>query len=230
MSLEIVRHVHAQHPELLAENLGRTCHQFTLHVIDQLRAADHFAFLMCKTRGEGQYIPLGFQPRDVIGLDGKTYRCTGVSHDAIWCDGKQFDTIIAANESDHPLIVDGKRVHASPTWHEIPERYWRPQNPPLRQSNTTIPTPGTNEPTLGVMPKGEAFAALQALNAFYAAPEGLQRPGGLTLPDRDGRMVADMEAIAQWFYQIVIERVPLDAVFTQIRNSEEYKSKHPNGV
>ena len=74
--------------------------------------------------------------------------------------------------------------------------------------------------------KGEAFAKLQALNAFYQAPEGLQRPGGLVIPDRDGRSVADMEAIAQWFYQLVIEGVSLDDVFTQIRNSHEWRSKH----
>jgi hypothetical protein len=69
-----------------------------------------------------------------------------------------------------------------------------------------------------VMPKGEAFAALKALDAFYRAPEGLQRPDGIG---------GDMEAIAQWFYQLVIERVPLEAVFAQIRNSHEWKSKHP---
>jgi hypothetical protein len=84
-------------------------------------------------------------------------------------------------------------------------------------------------PVPRVMPKGEAYAALQALNAFYQAPEGLQRPGGLVRPDLDGRSVADMEAIAQWFYQLVIEGVSLEQVFAQIRNSGEWQSKHPSG-
>jgi hypothetical protein len=39
--------------------------------------------------------------------------------------------------------------------------------------------------------------------------------------------VADMEAIAQWFYQIVVDGVPLEDVFTQIRASHEWQSKHP---
>jgi hypothetical protein len=77
-----------------------------------------------------------------------------------------------------------------------------------------------------ILPKGEAFARLQALNAFYQAPEGLQRPGGLVLSDRDGRSVADMEAVAQWFYQLVVEGIPLEDVFTQIRASHEWRSKH----
>ena len=77
-----------------------------------------------------------------------------------------------------------------------------------------------------VLPKAEAFTALQALNAFYAAPDGLQRPGGLVIPDREGRMVADMEAIAQWFYQLVIERRSPDDVYAQIRNSDEWRSKN----
>lgn len=86
----------------------------------------------------------------------------------------------------------------------------------------------TPRPNVGtILPKGEAFAALKALNAFYQAPEGLQRPGGLVIPDQEGRSVADMEAIAQWFYQLVIEGIPLEAVFSQIRNSHEWKSKHP---
>ena len=75
------------------------------------------------------------------------------------------------------------------------------------------PTP----PPPPVLPKGEAFMALKALDAFYRAPEGLQRPEGIG---------GDMEAIAQWFYQLVIERVSLDNVFAQIRASHEWRSKH----
>jgi hypothetical protein len=77
-----------------------------------------------------------------------------------------------------------------------------------------------------VLPKGEAYMVLQALNAFYAAPEGLQRPGGLIRFDDQGRSVADMEAIAQWFYQLVIERRTLEEVFIQIRASHEWRTKH----
>jgi hypothetical protein len=98
---------------------------------------------------------------------------------------------------------------------------WLDPTEHARQSAHTCPQ------VPAVLPKGEAFAKLQALNAFYQAPEGLQRPGGLVRHDSEGRSVADMEAIAQWFYQLVIEGVSLEDVFTQIRNSHEWKSKHP---
>jgi hypothetical protein len=102
----------------------------------------------------------------------------------------------------------GEFVYKHSDWLD-PDEHDGPPTPP--------PPP---QPT--VLPKGEAFDALRALNAFYAAPEGLQRPGGLIL---DGQ--ADMEAIAQWFYQLVIERVSLSDVFKQIRNSHEWRDKHP---
>lgn len=76
----------------------------------------------------------------------------------------------------------------------------------------------TCPPVPKILPKGEAFALLKALDAFYRAPEGLQRPEGIG---------GDMEAIAQWFYQMVIEGILLEQVFTQIRASEEWRRKHP---
>ena len=234
MSLEIVREVDRKFPNLLQTNTGASCHQFTQHLIEHLRAKNHLAYLMCKTRGEGQYTPFGWQPREVTGLDGKTYICTGVSHDAIWCDGNQFDTIARANDSDDPIFNDdGSRMTGLPVWNAIPPEFWRPQNPPLKQApvtNQPIPNPGTNIPNPGtprILSKGEAYAALQALNAFYMAPEGLQRPGGMVRPDNSGRMVADVEAMGQWHYQLVVEGVSLEDVFTQIRGSAEWKSKHP---
>jgi hypothetical protein len=223
MSLEIVREIDRKYPHLLQTNTGAACHQFTQYLIEHLRAKGHLAYLMCKTRGEGQYVPFGWVPREVVGSDGKTYICTGVSHDAIWCDGNQFDTIARANDSDEPLInEDGSRMTGVPVWNAIRPEFWRPQNPPLKGEPVIV-----NPPQRDVLPKGEAFMALKALNAFYQAPEGLQRPGGLVIHDHEGRSVADMEAIAQWFYQLVIERVSLDDVFTQIRNSHEWRSKHP---
>lgn len=74
--------------------------------------------------------------------------------------------------------------------------------------------------------KEETHALLNALNAFYAAPEGLQRPGGLVRYDAEGRTVADTEAMAQWFYQLVVERKSLDDVKAQIKQSHEWQEKH----
>lgn len=136
MSLTIARRVHEKHPHLLTRNTGADCHQFTLHLIEELRANNFLAFLMCKTAGEGQYVPFGFQPREVKGFDGKTYMCTGVSHDAIWCDGRQFDTIGNANDGDTPLGSPGV-----PAWNAVPEHFWRPNNPPLKDKPVVINPP-----------------------------------------------------------------------------------------
>jgi hypothetical protein len=160
MSLEIVRQVNGQHPDLLQTNIGATCYQFTLHVIERLRADGHEAYSMCKSPGEGQYVPPGFQPRDVIGLDGKPHRCSGVSHDAIWCDGKQVDTIAGANENDQFIYrkstepfwsfdpADGQKIVGVPIWNGVPEQHWRPNNPPLKDGAVTPqPTPPPSVPT-----------------------------------------------------------------------------------
>jgi hypothetical protein len=241
MSLEIARQVNAQYPEYLQRNVGETCHWFTQKLVDRLRAEGHQAYLMCKTHGEGQYVPRLFQPREVVGLDGKTYRCTGVSHDAIWCDGKQFDTIAGANEYDRPIYrkssepfwsfdaAEGPQIRGGPIWNDIDPQHWRVNNPPLKGEPVVVnpPPPPPPPPPSKILSKGEAFMRLKALNAFYQAPEGLQRPGGMVLPDEHGRSVADMEAIAQWFYQMVIDGVSLENVFTQIRASDEWRSKHP---
>lgn len=141
MSLTIARKVHDKYPHLLTRNTGADCHQFTLHLIEELRAHNFLAFLMCKTAGEGQYVPFGFQPREVTGFDGKTYICTGVSHDAIWCDGRQFDTIQNANDGNEPFGSPGV-----PVWNAIPEHYWRPQNPPLKSAPVVITPPSSYPP------------------------------------------------------------------------------------
>lgn len=94
MSLEIVREVSRENPELLPLNLGRTCYRHTMLLVEKLRARGHEAYLMCKTGNEGGYAPPGFTPFEIVGRDGTSrFLCTRFSHDAIWCDGKQFDTL-----------------------------------------------------------------------------------------------------------------------------------------
>jgi hypothetical protein len=134
MSLEIVRQVNAQHPELLQQNINSTCYQFVVYVIEALMAAGHEAYHVCKSPGEGQYTPPGFVPRDVVGLDGKTYPCSGVSHDALWCDDLQYDTIARGNDAPTPIFnPDGTQMTGEPAWNAIPKEHWRPNNPPLTE-------------------------------------------------------------------------------------------------
>ncbi len=215
MSLEIVRQVSREHPDLLQQNLGSTCYQHTLFVVEGLIASGHNAALMCKSPSEGQYVPPGFKARVVTGLDGKQYPCSGVSHDAIWCDGKQYDTIAQANDSEDPIGMLG-----IPIWNEIPAQYWRANNPPLPSGPAPkpVPVPQPPQPPLKVLPKDQAFTFLKALDAFYRSDDGLKRPEGVG---------GDMEAIAQWFYQGVIEAKSIEDVKAQIRTSDEWKSKHP---
>jgi hypothetical protein len=63
-------------------------------------------------------------------------------------------------------------------------------------------------------------------NDFYAAQEGLQRPGGMVI-DRGGVPTCDVEAMEEWGWQL-FHGVPLSAVLAQIRRSEEWRIKHAN--
>lgn len=163
MSLEIVRSVNQQYPVLLQQNVNATCYQFVVHVIAALRAAGHQAYHVCKTAGEGQYTPPGFAPRPVKGLDGNIYTITGVSHDALWCDGQQFDTVAQGNDSPDPIGMPG-----IPVWNAIPQQHWRPQNPPL-VNDGPVPVPPPPPPQHEPYPGDAAFDALgAALFADYA--------------------------------------------------------------
>ena len=91
------------------------------------------------------------------------------------------------------------------------------------------PVPAPSQPPSRVLSKPAAYAALQRLNAFYASQDGLQRPGGMVRHDDEGRTVADVEAMAQWFLQLVVEGASWADVEAQIRQSAEWRDKHPNG-
>jgi len=142
MSLELSRQADRNDPTRLQININSTCYGHVLALIALLKAEGHDAAPMCKTRGEGQYTPPDFQPRTVTGLDGKPYVCTGVSHDALWCEGKQYDSIGRGNDSPDPIFdASGNRITGVPTWNEIPQQYWRPNNPPLPDAAPEPPTP-----------------------------------------------------------------------------------------
>ena len=179
MSLELARKVNAAHPELLLRNVSATCSQFVDYLIHELRAAGYQAYRICKTAGEGQYTPPGFTPRTVTGLDGKSYVCTGVSHDALWCDGVQFDTIARGNDSPDPIGVTGE-----PVWNAIPRQYWRPQNPPLKDDEP-VPVPPAHEP----YPGDAVFDAIGA--ALFADYAQAHHPPDAQMGRWFGRVVYD---------------------------------------
>lgn len=222
-------------PELKAINTAQSCFDL-LQLTLQLAGPDWGFIGKTRTMDGASVTPPGFTPlqMDLIRPDGQKQRVeiVGLGMDAAWHipSHRQVKVIANSSANDDP----NPEIHgpAKLTPYDIDPQYYRWHNPVVPQFGSVsvppVPAPQPPPPAPSkVLPKGEAFAKLQALNAFYQAPEGLQRPGGLVRPDGEGRSVADMEAIAQWFYQLVIEGVSIDQVFAQIRSSDEWRSKHP---
>ena len=203
MSLELVRQVGQEHPELLPTNLGRTCYAHTSFLIEKLLAAGHSAQFICKSPGEGQYTPPGFQRRTVRGLDGKPYLCSGVSHDAIWCDGQQFDTLASANEYDQPIYRkigepywsfdpnDGPQIRATAVWNAIPQVNWRAWNPPLVED--VNPGPPLSPPMFTSPPRDYVGKFFYELDLFYKTHGRANRTG-----NPDDPLHVDNEGLFVW--------------------------------
>lgn len=215
MNLEFVKQVGRDHPDLLPANLGHTCYTHTTILIQRLRTAGHRAFLICKSPGEGQYTPPGFQLRTVIGLDGKPYPCSGVSHDAIFFNDRQFDTIGSANEHDRPIYAggpdgwsfnpaDGPRITATAVWNEVPRDKWRNNNPPLIDDTapapgpTPVPLPPPTPPAVITFPPRDRVGLFfAALNARY----GRSRPNRIDaerIANGDQPLYVDNEGLFVW--------------------------------
>lgn len=211
MSLEFSRQADRDNPSRLQTNIASTCYAHTVALIALLRAAGRTAFHVCKTEGEGQYTPPGFNPRTVKGMDGKDYIVTGVSHDAIWCEGEQFDTIASGNDADRKIYQGpngasfdpsaGPQIVGSPSWNAIPEKYWRPQNPPLREGDgmpvpVPVPQPPAHEPYPGDAPFDAVGAALFAdyAQAGNAPDPQMGRWFGRTIYDWLGKNEPTLDA------------------------------------
>lgn len=92
------------------------------------------------------------------------------------------------------------------------------------------PTPP--QPPQATQPPGreEALDELHWLDAYYASPEGLQRPNGLSLGGKP-----DFEGIAAWYLDVyqrarmaMQSRADARAAYVrQIRHSAEWQAKHP---
>ena len=80
----------------------------------------------------------------------------------------------------------------------------------------------------------DMVAAVQWLDDFYRAPEGLQRPNGLWRADVNK---PDAEAIGVWVLDVYLQsRIggasdaeARKAIEDAIRGSDEWKAKHPKG-
>lgn len=96
--------------------------------------------------------------------------------------------------------------------------------------NGTTPIPPQPPTTVVVPGREEALDEMHWLDAYYAAPEGLQRPNGLSLNGKP-----DFEGIAAWYLDVYQQermkgksRADARAAYVnQIRHSEEWITKHP---
>jgi hypothetical protein len=100
-----------------------------------------------------------------------------------------------------------------------------PQPPPIpeppRPPEPPPPVPNPHRPESPRMTREQFFAAFRAVNDFYAAEDGLQRPGGMVIGG-----ACDTEAMAAWGFDL-LSGVSVDAVKNAIRGSQEWRDKHP---
>lgn len=126
------RQADSENPQRLRTNRNVDCFNHATRAIELLLADGLKADYIGKTAGEGQYTPASGFPRPV-----GNFTITGVSHDAIWVNGVQFDLIASGNDGPEPLGSPG-----IPIANEIPAQYYRPNNPPVPYPiGNTAPVP-----------------------------------------------------------------------------------------
>ena len=103
---------------------------------------------------------------------------------------------------------------------------------PLTDEELTYLRPVAVPVPPAILPPGreEALDEMNWLDGYYASPEGLQRPNGLSLAGKP-----DFEGIAAWYLDVYQRermagksRTDARAAYvTQIRHSAEWQAKHP---
>lgn len=126
---------------------------------------------------------------------------------------------------------------------------------PTDPDTTSLPgTPGT-PPATPLKARSQFDPEFKRINGFYAAPEGLQRVGGMvagvdasvfevmrkiangeitdsvTIKNAAQQVLGvqcDVQAMIQWGYDLMAGATP-EQIEAAIRGSDEWKAKHPNG-
>ena len=141
-------------------------------------------------------------------------------------------------QSQHvDFIANAGATNAGIGWSVDIPRYsrsdWYPpsEHPPLEGPEPGEPTPPHICPPVPVVPnRDEALDELNWLDAYYSAPDGLQRSNGLSLNGKP-----DFLGIAAWYLDVYQReringksRADARAVYvSDIRHSDEWKTKHP---
>ena len=166
-----------------------------------------------------------------FGLNGKRGDPNDISDDAINYigEGPGTDPRTGSPVTVFDVIRGAGGTNPQPSWDRIdlpgPGAWVKPAQ------GTSDPAPAP-VPPMPTRPPGreEALDELKWLDGYYAAPEGLQRPNGLSLNGKP-----DFEGIAAWYLDVYQrERMGMKsraearaACVSQIRHSAEWQAKHP---
>lgn len=87
------------------------------------------------------------------------------------------------------------------------------------------PQPPIPQPPAAIISRDEFYARFRAINDYYAATEGLKRPGGMVI-DSANPVRCDHEAMGKWGYDLILGKT-VEQAKAEIRQSDEWKQKHP---
>lgn len=126
-----------------------------------------------------------------------------------------YDVLLNQGKSDQTLASYPHAIDLSG------QVYIRVQ-PVNHLAGVVTPTP---PPTAALISRDEFYARFRAVNDYYAAPEGLKRPGGMVI-DSASPVRCDVEAMGKWGYDLMLGKT-VEQCKVEIRQSDEWKSKHP---
>jgi hypothetical protein len=234
-----LRQADREHPDLAQTNTKVSCFALLKRTLELAGPDWYFLGKTDNMDGDGKYAPPGFSPFNITLTrpDGELQdvHIVAVSMDAAFHrpSGTQVK-VIAFSTANEPGPWEHGPAHLTP--YEIDPQYYRWHNPPVAQTlfGSTPQTPEPPKPPPTVTPvvpgREEALDEMVYLDRFYAAPNGLQRPDGLSIGGRP-----DFEGIAAWYLDVYQQarvkganRAEARAAYVnQIRNSDEWKRKHP---
>lgn len=149
------------------------------------------------------------------GLSFKSGGTYGTRKDGVTC---AHDIIMNGITNEGFDVLAGAGAESTPIWGSVgiitdPNRYWVA---PI--SSGVVVTPPPLQPK--IKSREQFGTEFTQVNNFYAAEEGLQRPGGMVLNGQ-----ADIVAMIQWGYDLMTGRT-VEQVINEIKQSHEYKTKH----
>ena len=250
--------INRAYPHLRTTNTYGSCGEF----VQRLCALDPAFSHVGKTGGDQGFVPVsGFGPviLQLTDPEGALRMVTidHLSHDAVWHpeSHQQFKVLSssAANSDPDPA----KHGVANVSCYLIDAANYRWNNPPMPgvapvppNNFTSAPLP---PPSPILKPREQFYGEFQAVNAFYAADDGLQRVGGMvagvdasvfnvlrriasgeitdaaTIQHACAAVLllkCDDQAMAAWCYDLLAGNT-VEACRAEIRHSGEWQAKHP---